>query len=244
MEAVILAGGIGTRLGHLTKDLPKPMLSFNGKPFLQHLMDFWISQGIDSFILSVGYRYEKIKDYFGNEYREIPIRYSIEKEPLGTGGALALSITHLKTNGIFLLLNGDTFFAINLKELMSEHEKRSANITMSLFQSKEENRYERIELTKENEVTGIIDRTKTSKVDFVNGGVYCIESRFLKNEWDKSLRKHSLENDDLVEWIKNKKRIYGCHFKKEFMDIGTPKDYEMTELFLKQWVEKKGETHA
>lgn len=244
MEAIILAGGMGTRLGHLTKDLPKPMLSFNGKPFLQHLMDYWISQGVDSFILSVGYHYEKIKDFFASEYRKVPIRYSIEKEPLGTGGALALSMSQINKDGAFLLLNGDTFFAVDLKKLTLEHDKRSANLTISLFRSQKKNRYEHIQLTKDNEVAQIIDRAQICDIAFANGGVYCIESSFLKKDWKQKKRKHSLENDALVQWIKDKKGIYGCLFEKEFIDIGTPEDYEKTDLFLKQWNKKKGDVDA
>ena len=101
--AIILAGGLGTRLRKLVSDVPKPMASVNGRPFVAHLMDYWIEQGITQFILSVGYLKESIIHYFGNEYRGIKIEYSVEESPLGTGGGVLLAIKNIKSDDYFVL---------------------------------------------------------------------------------------------------------------------------------------------
>lgn len=86
MKAIILAGGLGTRLRSVVSDVPKPMAVVGGRPFLSHLMDYWISQGVDGFILSVGYKAEVLQKYFGERYNGIPLFYVVEDRPLGTGG--------------------------------------------------------------------------------------------------------------------------------------------------------------
>ena len=116
--AIILAGGLGTRLRQLVSNVPKPMASVNGRPFLAHLMDYWIGQGITQFIISVGYLKESIINYFGNEYQGIKIEYSEEESPLGTGGGVLLAIKNIKSDDYFVLLNGDTFFEVDLRELI------------------------------------------------------------------------------------------------------------------------------
>ena len=90
--AIILAGGLGTRLRSEVPNLPKPMAIVKNRPFLEYLMDYWIEQGVCKFILSIGYLSEKIVSHFGGTYKNIPISYSIEKSPLGTGGGLLLSL--------------------------------------------------------------------------------------------------------------------------------------------------------
>ena len=92
--AIVLAGGLGTRLRTVVPDWPKPMAPVAGKPFLTYLLDYWIGQGIDHFVLSVGYRHEAIIDYFGDSYHGVLIDYVIETEPLGTGGALRMAARH------------------------------------------------------------------------------------------------------------------------------------------------------
>ncbi|NDA64000.1 MAG: hypothetical protein EBX50_18525 [Chitinophagia bacterium] len=98
VAAIILAGGKGTRLRSLVKDVPKPMAVINSKPFLEHQIDYLISQGIDKIILSVGYKHEIIINYFGDNYRSASIYYSIEESPLGTGGALFLASKFIQWN--------------------------------------------------------------------------------------------------------------------------------------------------
>ena len=124
------------------------MAPINGKPFLEYLFDYWLQQGIKRFILSVGYKSEVIREQFGTKYKDADLNYAIEKEPLGTGGGLLLSIRQLKSKEPFLLLNGDTFFAVNLENLFKHHNDCSSDITLSLVKTPNNKRYSAILLNK------------------------------------------------------------------------------------------------
>jgi len=104
MEAIILAGGLGTRLRSAVPSLPKPMAPIKGKPFLGYLFDYWLHQGIKHFILSVGYKYEVIHERFGTKYKDADVSYAIENEPLGTGGGLLLALNSLDQKSHFYFL--------------------------------------------------------------------------------------------------------------------------------------------
>ena len=110
ISAIILAGGLGTRLRNTVPDLPKPMAPINGRPFLEYLLDYWITQGVENFVISVGYRHQQIVSHFGNRYKKANLQYAIEDTPLGTGGGLCLAITKLPVLEPFLLLNGENNF--------------------------------------------------------------------------------------------------------------------------------------
>src|SRR5438067_6674889 len=124
-EAIVLAGGLGTRLRSAVADVPKPMAPIRGRPFLEYLFDHWIDQGIRRFTLSVGYRHEVIVDHFGKAYHGATIRYAVERSPLGTGGALLGTLATFSVEAPVLLLNGDTYFAVDVKRL-SEFAARNA----------------------------------------------------------------------------------------------------------------------
>ena len=134
MEAVFLAGGLGTRLRAAVSDVPKPMAPVQGRPFLERLLDYWIGQGVQRAVLAVGYMHETIRQHFGEKYRNCVITYSVEQQPLGTGGALvqALPLVQAET---FLVLNGDTYFAVPLPALTEFHQQRRAKVSLSLFRS-------------------------------------------------------------------------------------------------------------
>jgi len=112
-SAIILAGGMGTRLKSVIQDIPKPMAPVNGQPFLTYVLDYLAAYGITEVVLSVGYRYEVILAHFGYDYKDISIRYSIEHEPLGTGGAI-YKATKLLQEPTFFAMNGDSLFKRNV----------------------------------------------------------------------------------------------------------------------------------
>ena len=114
--AIILAGGLGTRLRSTVPDLPKPMAPIAGRPFLAHQMDHWIGQGVSRFVLSVGYRHEAISSHFGRRFHGAAIDYVVETSPLGTGGAVKLATAGLPRDEYTLLLNGDTYFDVPLRD--------------------------------------------------------------------------------------------------------------------------------
>jgi D-glycero-alpha-D-manno-heptose 1-phosphate guanylyltransferase len=220
--AIILAGGMGTRLRSVVPDLPKPMAPINGRPFLEYQMDYWINQGVKNFIISVGYMKEVIMDHFGSSYKTTPLSYSIELEPLGTGGGLLLAAQGLSEP--FLVLNGDTFFEVELKILMKFHLNRSSEWTFSLFRANEIGRYMGIKTTPDGEITsfqsGVEDVNRLA-----NGGVYLLNQTVIEKLKGFYGHKLSLEEDILIELVNQGSKLYGMEFDKKFIDIGLPDDY-------------------
>jgi len=202
--AILLAGGLGTRLRPVVSDVPKAMAPVQGKPFLAHLLEHLARQGIRDVILGVGYKKELIKNYFGGSYGPVRIRYSQEEEPLGTGGALRKAM-HRVEDAAFVL-NGDTFFDIDLRALRKEHRETGADITIAL-----------------TAVTG--DRygaVSAGEGTFSNGGTYYLSKKVFDNI--ETPEQCSFEKD-VIEKYKDTLDIRGKVFDGYFIDIGVPEDY-------------------
>lgn len=233
--AIILSGGLGTRLQSLVQDQPKPMAKIGDRPFLEYLMDYWIYQGVSQFILSVGYKRKIIISHFGSKYKETPIVYVEEKELLGTGGGLVLAMQGLSEP--FLLLNGDTYFEVSLEELKNFHEEKKADWTIALFQAKEADRYGRIDV----DSNGKINQLKTANCqigELANGGVYFISPMGLTSTLFKPGNRYSLEEEILPKLINEGKNILGLRQSKSFLDIGIPADYLFAQSFIPALIKK------
>jgi len=227
--AVILAGGLGTRLRSVVSSVPKPMASIRGRPFLEHLMDYWIEQGVKKFVLSVGYKHQLIMKHFGDTYKDIPIHYAIEKEPLGTGGALLLAAQNITEP--FLVLNGDTFIEVNLDRLVDFHMTNGSEWTLSLFLAGQSERYTAIEMTIDGRITSL--QPEIDHLDcLANGGVYLITPSALSRLDYELDRKTSLEEELLPSFISSGGRLYGIECPGRFIDIGIPEDYYNAEKIL------------
>lgn len=224
VAAVILAGGMGRRLRATVPDLPKPMAPVNGRPFLEHQIDYWIGQGIGRFILSVGYRREAIAAHFGASYRGARIDYAIEETPLGTGGGLLLAIEQLNDLRPFLLLNGDTFFEVNLTRLADFHVKCQSDWTFSLFRADESRRYMGMEVDASGRVLSLRPGTGQPG-QLANGGVYLVEPEILRTSGWRPGDKLSLEDDIMPALFAGGARLHGLESDGRFIDIGVPKDY-------------------
>lgn len=224
VSAVILAGGLGKRLRTAVPDLPKPMAPVNGRPFLEHQIDYWIGQGIGRFILSVGYRREAIAAHFGANYRGARIDYAIEETPLGTGGGLLLAIKQLNDQHPFLLLNGDTFFEVNLTRLADFHVKCQSDWTFSLFRAVESRRYMGMEVDASGRVLSLRPGTGQPG-QLANGGVYLVEPEILHTSDWRPGDKLSLEDDIIPALFAGGARFYGHESDGRFIDIGVPEDY-------------------
>lgn len=230
--AIILAGGLGTRLRSVVPDWPKPMAPVGGKPFLTYLFDYWIGQGIEHFILSVGYRHELISGFFGSSYRGTPLDYAVETEPLGTGGALRLAARHCLNQNGFVLLNGDTFFAVDLARLRAYAAQQRADLCLSLFETTDLSRYHGVDLGADGMIASL-HRQSVADHCLANGGVYWCEPERLSLETHAS-GACSLENDVFPALFANRYRIAGRPFQAPFIDIGIPEDYHRAEQFLLQ----------
>ena len=125
--AIILAGGLGTRLKSVVSDVPKPMAPIQSTPFLEIVINYWINQGIKRIILSVGYMSDIIINHFGKSFKDISIEYVDEVSPLGTGGALKNVLNKLIINDPFLVINGDTFFEVDLDSMTLFHFNNKSN---------------------------------------------------------------------------------------------------------------------
>jgi D-glycero-alpha-D-manno-heptose 1-phosphate guanylyltransferase len=224
-SAIILAGGLGTRLRSAVPDLPKPMAPIAGRPFLAYQLDYWIRQGVDRFVLAVGYRHESIVAHFGGSYRGATIDYSIEREPLGTGGGLLLALDKVaQTRQPFLLLNGDTYFEVELASLQEFHRRKQAQWTFALFRCAQEGRYMGMEIDPDARITSL--RSGSGQPGrLANGGVYLVSPGAA---WAGSWRAGdalSLEDDLLPAAFEAGGRLYGLECSGAFIDIGIPEDY-------------------
>ena len=228
--AIVLAGGLGTRLKGVLKGLPKPMAPIRDRPFLEYQMDFWIDQGISRFILSVGYLNQTILSHFGNSYRSVEINYVQENTPLGTGGGLLMASKSLAEP--FLLLNGDTFFEVDLNDLCLFNNEHDAEWTMSLFRSKDLDRYMGLDLEDNGEILSLQSGGNELTL-LANGGVYLVNPSALKRLNDKPYTKSSLENDLLPKFISLGVGLYGFESSGKFIDIGVPEDYYRAQKILK-----------
>ncbi len=214
MEAVVLAGGLGTRLRAAVADVPKPLAPVGGRPFLERLLDYWIAQGVRRAVLAIGYKHELIESHFGATYRGCELAYSVEDKPLGTGGALLQALASVKEQ-TFLVLNGDTYFAVPLRTLHAFHREKGAKVTLALFRS-DHPRYTGVSLDARGRVTSLAGG------ELANGGVFLFERT------DMPKQAFNLEKD-LLPGIKD---IYGCVFDAPFVDIGIPEDWRAAETII------------
>jgi len=221
---IVLAGGLGTRLRSVVNDIPKPMAPIHGLPFLQYLLEYWLGQGIQEIILSVGYRSEKIQNYFGNNFCGVTIRYVFEGSPLGTGGAVknCLSTLNLDIQNT-LIINGDTWFEVNLDFLINDINSTHCPVSVVLKKISNNNRYDGVGL----DSSGIINQfgIKNTKETLINGGCYLVNPNFLSNYLKNYPGKFSFEADVLTR-LASEKLLYGHIQDGQFCDIGIPEDYE------------------
>lgn len=218
-EAIILAGGLGTRLRPEIGDYPKPMAPVNNKPFLHYLLHYLANQGIQRFILSVGFRWEIIYDHFGDEFEGVTIKYAVEKEPMGTGGGIKMALNHVKGEHAFIL-NGDTFFKISLKDLAEIHFNNLAECTVALKKMFKVDRYGSVQIEGER-ITAFKEKDYRDET-VINGGIYCVRKNLLDGFPENNV--FSFEKDYL-EKNTSEKMIFGKVFEQYFMDIGIPEDY-------------------
>ncbi len=218
-EAIILAGGLGTRLRSVVSDLPKCMANVNGKPFLDYVINYNISQGIEKIILSIGYKSDFIKEYYSKNQFGIPITFSEEEEPLGTGGAVALALENTISENT-LITNGDTLYEFDLAELYRIHDKNNALATLCLQPMQHFERYGVVRIASDRIIS--FEEKKYYENGLINAGVYLLN----KNAFHliKFPQKFSLEKDFFESHFTTQK-IYASVQNNYFIDIGIPEDY-------------------
>ncbi|MFQ5412004.1 MAG: nucleotidyltransferase family protein, partial [Phycisphaerae bacterium] len=217
MEAVILAGGRGTRLNSVVTDVPKPMADIAGRPFLQYSLDHLSSQGLERLILAVGYKYESVRAFFGEKYQDVPILYSIEHEPLGTGGALKQAMGLVEGDN-FLAINGDSLFKIPIEPLRLFHEQKGAVLTVALKRMTDCGRYGSVRIDREGRILSFEEK-RAGTSGAINGGVYILRRGFLS---ELSLPERFSFEEDVLESLCSRFPFYAMEFTDYFIDIGIP----------------------
>ena len=220
MKAVILAGGLGTRLRPLTNNNPKPMLPIGGKPILEHLIDWTKKNGIKSIVLCVSYLRETIEDHFGDGERfGIKIEYAVSKKQLATAGQLKTAEKFIE--GDFVCMYGDSIFNFNLKNMIKQHSTKKALITMSLNEYKTNLPYGVIKTSRSGRVTSW-DEKPEIKAN-VNMGCYIMNSKV----FDLIPKNKPYGMDEVIKKAMKRKDIVNSFItKKGFSDIGNKESYK------------------
>ncbi|MDZ4677530.1 MAG: sugar phosphate nucleotidyltransferase [Oligoflexia bacterium] len=221
IQAVILAGGLGTRLGALTKDTPKPLMKIRGKPFLHWQIDYLKNEGVTDFLFLTGFKGELIHEYFGDGSQfGVYIQYSQEVTPLGTGGALIQA--YQKLNESFLLLFGDSFLPVNVSQVFSGLEAPMTDVVMTVYDNRENTsvpfnvgleglrvkRYEKV----------AIGAQISPDLTHVEAGVYGVKKTLFKGH---ALKVCSFESELLKSAIQLGS-VAAIKCSQRFFDIGTP----------------------
>ena len=220
MKAVILAGGLGTRLKPYTNSLPKPMLPLGEKPILEHLIEWVRKNGVKEIVLCVSYLRKKIEDYFGDgEKFGVKIEYAISKKPLATAGQLKTAEKFI--DGTFVCLYGDSIYNFSLRSMIAQHKKSKSIVTMSLYDYKFNLKYGVIDTTKVGRVNSWNEKPEFSaKIDM---GCYVMESELL--QLIPKNKPYGMD-DTIRKVLAKKKKVTSVISKKGFIDIGDKETYE------------------
>ncbi|MGA2250328.1 nucleotidyltransferase family protein [Terracidiphilus sp.] len=230
VEAIILAGGLGTRLSSRLVDRPKSMALVAGRPFLAILLDRLVQSGCTHVLLSVGHLHSVIMDAFGDSYRGIPITYVVEETPLGTGGAIRKALDFSRED-CSLVLNGDTYVDLDSAALLEFHRAGHSSITLAVAQVADSGRYGRVRIEREGNteyVTGFEEKGQSGE-GWINAGVYALNREF---SWPGQLaERFSFENDVLAPDVGSLRPLAFRH-AGYFLDIGVPADLDRAESEL------------
>lgn len=229
-EAIIVAGGLGTRLRNMVNDIPKSMAITGGSPFLTYLFQYFQKYKIEKIILALGYKYETIREYYGKWYKNIELVYSIEDRPLGTGGAILKAIDFISSESFFVI-NGDTYFDVDLFKFNRSFDKSGSVLSVALKPIVNFDRYGYI-ITKGDRIASFNEKKHCEK-GLINGGIYLVSKEWLIKKAPGKI--FSFETD-LMEKVVNDDIISYYISDTYFIDIGVPEDYsraskELPKLF-------------
>ena len=226
MQAILLCGGMGTRLRSVVSDRPKPMADICGKPFLQYLLEMLRDKGITEVIFALGYMGEMIEEYFqdGSAFG-LKIAYSYEEEPLGTGGAIRNALPKILEEEV-LVLNADTYFPMDYQGLLRFHQENDGDFSLATRGVPDISRYGAVRRDAAGRILAWNEKLEDGGQPLageINGGIYVMKKSLIAEIPEG---KQSLEQDCVPKWLSEGKRIFGLPFDGYFMDIGIPKDYQ------------------
>jgi D-glycero-alpha-D-manno-heptose 1-phosphate guanylyltransferase len=225
MKAVLLVGGLGTRLRSVVPSTPKPLAAVGGKSFLELLVRQLRNQGITNLVMCTGYLGEKVQSEFGDGRSwGVAIEYSQEMAPLGTAGAVKLAQAYLRDAPEFLVMNGDSFLEIDLDQLTRFHRGRGGLASMAVLQVDNAARYGTVKMEAQGRVIGFSEKTGCEGSGVVNGGVYVFNRAVLESIPEGPV---SLERDVFPRILH--RGVYALKQQGMFIDIGTPEDYALAQ---------------
>ena len=229
MEAIILAGGFGTRLRPLTYTRAKSLLPILNKPMIVHLIET-LPPEVNKVILAVNYRKDQIERYFKNNDFGKEIIVNDEPEPLGTGGAVKFAEKHI--TGPFFVLNADIICSLSLADMISFHKKKNAFTTISLWPVENVSEFGVVDIENNGNVIGFVEKPKPEDApsDLINAGAYYLEPEVL--DYIEKSRLVSMEKEIFPQIIKDTGKFFGFEFKGYWMDIGRIKSYIDVHKFL------------
>lgn len=230
MQAIILAGGFGTRLKNVIGDeVPKPMALISGRPFLAYYLDYLCSKGVNKVLFSVHYLADVISNYFGDNYEGIEISYLYENEPLGTGGAIKYAMSYLNPEKPILAMNGDTFTEIDIKDMYQNHTRSGTKLSIGLRQMSDCSRYGEAKIKSEGgyKVIESFLYPGSKNSGWVSAGFYVISPDIFE-QYDLP-QKFSFESDFSVPFC-GRLRPLAYTTEGYFIDIGVPADYSRAQI--------------
>jgi len=222
IDAIVLAGGRGTRIEEVTRGVvPKPMLPVGDQPFLDCHLEWLRDEGVERVVLAVAHLGHVIQNHFGDRHRGMSLLYSDEgAEPLGTGGAIRHALSKLPAASAIVVTNGDTYFPVPLERLQEQHRARLADVTIALAEVADASRYGTVVTAPDGRIERFLEKAP-HLAGPINGGVYCLDPRVLTNVETRSF---SLERD-LLQEAPGRISVFGHRHDRPFFDIGIPTDY-------------------
>ena len=223
MEAIILAGGMGTRLQSVVADVPKCMAPVAGKPFIYYIFDALEKAGFTHIILSLGYKHEVVEEWVKNCAASMKVSFVVEETPLGTGGGVKFALSRVEGKEVFVL-NGDTFFDIDYFQMLALHRNTKVVATLALKEMEDFSRYGAVDMDGTNRILRFHEK-QYCKSGLINGGIYLIGKEAL----DEMPEKFSIEKDFFEEEVSSG-RLVGFLSNGYFIDIGIPEDYAKAQI--------------
>ncbi|MBL9167152.1 MAG: nucleotidyltransferase family protein [Verrucomicrobiales bacterium] len=216
----ILAGGLGTRLRSVVNDRPKVLAEISGRPFLSFWLETLAQQGFREVVICAGYLAEQVEQCLGDTFGPLQLRYSIEPQPLGTGGALRLASDRFSTDQV-MVLNGDSFCEVDLAAFWKAHLERRLPASMVLRYEEDTRRYGRVTLSSDGRLENFLEKSDLIRPGWINAGIYLLPKDWISRV--PAAQAISLERDLLPGWMGE--GIYGFPSAGRFIDIGTPESF-------------------
>jgi D-glycero-alpha-D-manno-heptose 1-phosphate guanylyltransferase len=227
-KAILLVGGMGTRLRAVVPSAPKPLARVGDRPFLELLVRQLANQGVRHLVMSTGYLADQIESEFGDgRGLDVKIEYSREPQPLGTAGAVKFAEAFVKDAPEFVVMNGDSFMEVDFSELLRFHRSHNAVVSMAVRRVENAQRYGTVEMNAEGRVTGFAEKAAVERPGVVNAGIYVFNREVLDAIPQGP---SSLEKDVFPRMLE--RGVFALQQQGMFIDIGTPEDYARAQVIF------------